>query len=133
MALLGVVTITVFIVDAFSVGDIFLWLNIAFFLHVSVHKMCISAQRGILCCFKHTAVRASAAFCLLWRPYLFSQASSTVATLHYAGRNTCDRSAVNRTIFPCGPTAQAGPGPPHCSHFYTITQTHTHPVGRLHF
>ena len=69
---------------------------------------------------------------VLWRPYLFSQAWSTFATFLYTGRYMCDKSYMNQTIFSCGPAAQVSPVPPHCSRFYTLTQTQTHQLGRLH-
>jgi len=134
MALLDTITGTIFIVDSFNVGHIFLSLRIAHrsISPLSQHTTLCIAQCEVLCCFKHTAVAASAALCLLWCPYFFNQASSTLATFLYTGRYMCDRFYVNQKVFSCGPTAQVGPGPPHCSHFYTITQTQTHQVRRLH-
>ena len=52
---------------------------------LSQHTTLCIAECGVLCCFKHTAVRVCAALCLLLHPYFFHQASSTFAKFLYTG------------------------------------------------
>ena len=133
ITVLDTITGTVFIVDSLTKA-IF---SFCYILHSAQFLPSLNSQHYVshsteFCSFKHTAAGACAALCLLLHPYFFHQAWSTFATFLYTGRYMCDRFYVNKEVSSCGSKAQVSPVPPHCSHFYTITQIQTHQVGRLH-